>query len=241
VSDAPRETRETFETLYTGEEYGAKHPDWHAERSPWKAEQILKMIGRNGLTPRTVCEVGCGAGEILNRLSQRMDGDVRFEGYEIAEQAYRLAEQRTTSRVRYFNEDVFSGEGRFFDLVLCIDVIEHVEDIYGILRRLRGLGKWKILHIPLDLSAQTVLRRGRLVRQRARVGHIHYFTKELALRALQDTGYTILDHAYTPSLIKHIQTWKQRVATLPRVLLFALNRDFASRLLGGYSLLVLAE
>ena len=232
---------ETFEELYTGEEYGSMHPGWHAERSPWKAEQILKMIRQSGIAPQTVCEVGCGAGEILNRLAQEMSEDVRFAGYEIAEPAYRMAQERATLRVQYFNSDVFAEPVPAFDLVLCIDVIEHVEDVYGFLRRLRGLGRWKMFHIPLDLSAQTVLRRGRLVRTRKRVGHIHYFTKELVLQALEDTGYTVIDHFYTPSLIKHIQSWKQRLATLPRIVLFALSQDLTSRALGGYSLLVLTE
>ena len=48
--------------------YLSENPDWHVGDSPWKAQQIHKIIDRNKLSPRTICEVGCGAGEILRQL-----------------------------------------------------------------------------------------------------------------------------------------------------------------------------
>ena len=56
--------------MYTSGEYLEKNPHWHAADSPWKAGQILKMIQKNGLHPATVCEVGCGAGEILKSTAR---------------------------------------------------------------------------------------------------------------------------------------------------------------------------
>jgi hypothetical protein len=56
---------------------------------------------------------------------------------------------------------------------------------------------YKIFQIPLDLSVQTVLRATPLIRDRQRLGHIHYFTKETALQLLIDLGYNIIDCFYT--------------------------------------------
>jgi Transposase DDE domain len=63
-------------------------------------------------------------------------------------------------------------------------------------------GRYKIFQIPLDLSAQTVLRGKVLLRLREELGHIHYFTKDTALQTLKDTGYQIVDYAYTSSSIE---------------------------------------
>jgi hypothetical protein len=60
------------EEMYTQGEYLKKHPTWHVEDSPWKAEQIIKIMERNRLKPNSICEVGCGAGEILNQLYFKM-------------------------------------------------------------------------------------------------------------------------------------------------------------------------
>ena len=59
-------------TIYTSGEYAAKNPTYHVEDSAWKAHQILKIIQRNNLQPLSICEVGCGAGEILRQLQSNL-------------------------------------------------------------------------------------------------------------------------------------------------------------------------
>ena len=47
------------------------------------------------------------------------------------------------------------------------------------------------------MSVLNVLRASTILAKRNDVGHIHYFTKEIAFRTLIDTGYTIVDYFYT--------------------------------------------
>ncbi len=67
---------------------------------------------------------------------------------------------------------------------MAIDVFEHVEDYFGFLRKIKG--EYKIFHIPLDLSMQTVLRATPIIANRKTLGNVHYFTKEIAIEALTD-------------------------------------------------------
>jgi hypothetical protein len=107
---------------------------------------------------------------------------------------------------------------------------------------MRTKGRYKLFHIPLDLSVLSVARRGKLLAMRRRVGHIHYFTKDLALALLADTGYRVLDHFYTSGSTELGGLgWKSRLLKWPREALFAIHPDAAVRIFGGYSLLVLAE
>jgi hypothetical protein len=46
--------------FYTTSSYLEKNPLWHTEESCWKAEQVLRMINRHKIVPKTICEVGCG-------------------------------------------------------------------------------------------------------------------------------------------------------------------------------------
>lgn len=127
-------------------------------------------------------------------------------------------------------------------MVLAIDVFEHVEDYFGFLRKLWEKAEYKIFHIPLDLSVQTVFRSSPILKERKTVGHIHYFTKETALETLKDTGYSIIDHFYTGgSLELPNRGWRANLLRIPRKLAFSLNKDLSVRLLGGYSLMVLAK
>ena len=79
-----------------------------------------------------------------------------------------------------------------------------------------------------------------LAEARARIGHLHYFNKDTALASLQDTGYQIVDWFYTPSGDRN-PSFKAKLARWPRRLLSRLSPDFAVRLLGGQSLLVLTR
>jgi hypothetical protein len=121
-------------------------------------------------------------------------------------------------------------------------VFEHVEDYLGFLRQMRPIAEFKVFHIPLDLSVQTVLRGAPLRRVREIVGHLHYFTKETALASLVHAGYSVMDFRYTAHALElPNRGWKAAVGRWPRKALSALNPDLNVRIMGGYSLLVLAQ
>jgi len=98
-----------METIYTSGEYLKTTQTWHTEDSPWKANQIIEIICNNHLQPKTIAEIGCGAGAINDELSQK-DSLIgtQFSGYDISPQAIELAEQRASERIRFFREDLLS-------------------------------------------------------------------------------------------------------------------------------------
>lgn len=230
------------EQRYLDGEYFEHNPTWHVEDSPWKAEHVFTMISRHSLAPETICEVGCGAGEVLVQLQHRLPDHCRFWGYDISPQAHQLALARANPRLQFRQADVLAEREVTFDLVLVVDLIEHLDDYYGFLRKLKPLGRHTIFHVPLDLSAYSVWRSYPILDLRASVGHIHYFTKDTALAALRDSGYEVLDYFYPEQrLVLRGKPLRQKVLALLRQGLMGANRDLAVRLLGGRSLMVLAR
>jgi hypothetical protein len=63
----------------------------------------------------------------------------------------------------------------------------------------------------------------------------------MALAVLRETGYEVQDWFYTRSSLELPLSWRSRLLAWPRALLFRLCEDFAVRVLGGSSLLVLAK
>src|SRR5579871_5253872 len=143
---------------YVTGEYLQKNPSWHVEESEWKAKHIYRSIIRNQIHTQAICEVGCGAGEVLRQLQMRLDEECLFWGYDISPQAIELAKGRANERLCFELADVQVADTPYFDLLLVLDVIEHLEDYYSFLRNIKQKSRYKMFHIPLDLSAQTVLR-----------------------------------------------------------------------------------
>lgn len=230
-----------MDTIYADGTYLRNNPEWHAGDSPWKAGHVASLLERHALAPRTICEVGCGAGGVLEALADRVPAAAELHGYEISPQAHAIASRKSDPRLRFHLKDLLQDAGAFFDVVLALDVFEHVEDYFTFLRRLRAKGRHKVFHIPLELSALWVGRGAPLMKARRAVGHLHHFTRDTALAALEDTGYTVIEHRYTAAATdRPSKSWKSRLLNIPRRILFAIAPDATARVLGGYSLLVLA-
>jgi hypothetical protein len=222
-------------------EYLRNNPDWHTPSSAWKAQQVLKMLRRHNLAPLTVGEVGCGAGEVLRQLQLKLDSSCEFWGYDISPQAIDMTVGKENGRLHFKNADACQMVTPFFDLMLVLEVVDHVEDYFGFLRALKHKSKYKLFHFSLDLSVQNAIRPGALLKQRDTLVHLHYFNKETMLRTLQDTGYEVIDTFYTPYAMKFSPEPIGKLVKPLRWLFFQLNQDLAVRILGGYRLMVLAR
>jgi len=232
-----------LEARYTSGSYHEQNPDWHVTDSPWKARQIAALLQRHHLPLHSICEVGCGAGEILVQLRDLLPPHIEFFGYDISPQALELCRVREGERLHFALGDPFAA-GRRYSLAMAIDVFEHVPDYLSFLKNMKPVADYKLFHIPLDISVSSVLRSQPLLSVRRSVGHLHYFTAETALATLEDCGYQIVDRSFTPCALaadSNQRRLKTRLANLPRRIFRLLGDGFAARLVGGFSLLVLAR
>jgi SAM-dependent methyltransferase len=221
---------------YLDGRYREANPGWHVEDSPWKARLVCELLAQHGVTPERVGDVGCGVGEVLRLLHERFPTS-QCIGFDVSPYALSQARTRQTDGLSFRSFDLDqSGD---FDLALLLDVIEHVEDYFSLLRWVRSRARLQVLLIPLDLSALSVLRPHALVGARSSLGHIHYFVRATATRTLEDCGLRILYAQYvwppTPrSSVKH------HVLHFARLAVSTVSPDIAAKVLGGSSLLVLA-
>ena len=210
---------------------------WHLEDASFKASQILRMLGRHPEIPvKTVCDVGAGAGGVLHELQCALPGDSTLVGYDVSPQAHDMSLQLANAECQFVLGDAFS-DPRWFDLVLVMDVIEHVDDCFAFMRKAKARGGTNsITYLWISMS---ILLRG--VDRWDSVGHLHFFTIETALKSVAYADQTVLDFFLTNGALARPGSWKCRLANLLRVPLAAMNQVFAARLLGGYSILILAK
>ena len=162
-------------------------------------------------------------------------------GYEIAPDATKFWSDYAQEKIDFQLGDFLTINKRNYDVILLLDVIEHIADPFQFLSQLHGVARYYLLHIPLDLSAITVLREQPLLNVRHQVGHIHYFTKNLALSLVEECGYKIINWQYSGAAFNAARrTWKTKLASFPRAIAYNVNKDLGVRALGGETLFVLA-
>ena len=218
--------------------YHAKNPSWHEGDAPWKAKLVRSMVPD---APSSVVDVGCGTGGVLAVL-RRSWPSTQLVGYDISPNAISHREEAMAASGLDLRIGTVNSIEQRFSLGLALDVFEHVPDYMGFLLEMAKVAEQFVFHIPLDLSAQTILRSSPLLSARSRIGHLHYFSKETALATLADTEYEVLAHRLIAADAQESNRWLQsKVALVPRRALAALAGDgITARTLGGYTLLVLA-
>ena len=94
-----------------------------------------------------VLDAGCGSGRTLQDLQAY--GEV--SGIELSELAAEHARGRELGKVHVGRVEELPWEDRAFDLVTCLDVLEHTPDDIAALRELRRVtkpGGWLLLTVP---------------------------------------------------------------------------------------------
>lgn len=228
-------------SVYEDGTYLENNPAWHAGESEWKAKEIFSMLQCHNQQPKTIVEIGAGAGGVTNALSKLLPNS-QFVGYDISPQAIAMALKNTSERVQFVLGDYFELSTEKFELAICADVFEHIDDYLGFLKKLAQKQGLTVFHVPLDLSLVSILMPSLLIRTRNLVGHLHYFSRKTAEATINDCGFKIMDSRITTGCLEFPDRGvKGRIFWLIRKIAYAINPEIASKLFGGFSLLVLAE
>ena len=234
-----------IENRYLDGTYLNINKSWDREDAEWKARLVVRILRSHSIEVNSICEVGCGSGDVLRHL-RGMFPRAELKGFDVSPQL-----------LPFWNESikcVSAGGGvefelgNFFeintvkhDVLLMLDVFEHVRDPFTFLEESREHARHFVFHIPLDLSAFGVARKNPLLNVRRSVGHLNFYTKDIALETLKDCGYNIIELKYTRASLKSPnRSFKAKLAAIPRQILYGLNKDAGVRILGGETLLVLA-
>jgi SAM-dependent methyltransferase len=228
--------------IYNDQTYLNHNPTWGEEDASMKADAVARLLSKNKITFRSVAEAGCGSGEILVQLEKKFPNTEKFYGFDISKDALQIATKKETGKIHFELFDLAGSNNPdfHFDVLLVIDVLEHLPDYFSFLNGIRSKSTFTVFHIPLDMSLWSLFREKMLIESKNRVGHIHAFTEEFILDMLKDHGFDIIDKIYTPPTYTHTSI-KQKITHGIRNFLFFLNKKMASKTIGGYSILVLTK
>lgn len=160
-------------------------------------EDLVRLVTRTGLT---VLEVGCGTGATGKRLLE--SGKAKWvTGIELVPEQGEIA--RSVLNEVYIgdiNEMTFDWEPEHFDCFIFGDILEHLADPWGLLRRLRpilaasgiavasipNVRHWPVLADLMLHDEWKYCQDGILD-----ITHLRFFTLKSAVRLFVETGYSV--------------------------------------------------
>lgn len=109
--------------------------------------ELFKLI--KPLKPESVLDVGCGEGFSLKKLEERKIGKV-IEGVDYSEEAIRLGKQMYPGlNLSIGNVYDLKYKDNLFDLILCTEVLEHLEDPKKAALEIKRIaGKYVVFSVP---------------------------------------------------------------------------------------------
>src|SRR6266702_4742116 len=134
----------TTRSLCLDGRYLINNPAWHVEES---AKQIVRMLRRNRISHSNV-------------YSTELAREAMLWVYEISHQANELARNRADERLQFRRRDFRDVKDAYFELILGLDVIEHLQDYFGFLLPLEGEGPPQdFSHSPGSFGANRMAQR----------------------------------------------------------------------------------
>jgi len=150
----------------------------------WMAETILPYVGQ------TVLEIGAGMGNMSRHLAPRRNAyiatDVREEYVDHLRNLFRHRPSVCVRRLDATLPADIADVGRRVDTVVCLNVLEHIEDDAAALRSIGTLlepGGRLVLLVPNDPKAY-----GSIDRE---IGHYRRYTASRLHELLTGTGYRV--------------------------------------------------
>ena len=144
-------------------------------------EAIISMVA--GLRVNSVLDVGCGAGDNLQALAKSLP-HLQLSGVDVSPEALALASRRVQN-VRLRELDVQCEKlDESFDLVLSIQVIEHLQDDTAALRNMATMARRWVLVTTM---------RGTMRPSERLIGHFRNYSDDELRNKAKSAGLDVVD------------------------------------------------
>jgi SAM-dependent methyltransferase len=165
---------------------------------------VLKEMKRCSFD--SVLDVGCGEGTLLGMIAERYPS-VQLAGCEFSETAVQSSREQLP-QAKIFSLDLLNDDvsGIEHDLLLSVQVLEHLSDDVGALERMRKMCKRNII---VSVPGGQLDARGR------RYGHYRHYTKRGVVQKMAQAGCRVT-RAFMCGWPVHSLLYRQLLRHLPQ-------------------------
>jgi 2-polyprenyl-6-hydroxyphenyl methylase/3-demethylubiquinone-9 3-methyltransferase len=109
--------------------------------NPFRLQYIQSIISKYHKSNVRIADIGCGGGLLSEGLS-RLDYDV--VGFDLSAELIKVAKDHadlSRLNIKYETADKYKDYKEDFDVIICLEVLEHVDDINDFVSNIVGMGK----------------------------------------------------------------------------------------------------
>lgn len=184
-------------------------------------DHVRAVVGQR--TWDRLIDVGAGNGSVLAKIDEAGSANELYavEVSESGVSAIRALKLPHLKEAKLFDGYSIPYPDKFFDVALCIHVLEHVEHERLFLRELARVSKELILEVPLEGG----LKIAKSIQQTAKYGHVNHYTVPGFLYLLRTVGIQPIHYSVVTSSAEYERhlygKWRGSVKNLLRRALLA--------------------
>jgi ubiquinone/menaquinone biosynthesis C-methylase UbiE len=162
---------------------------WHLKVFMNRLNEMVRLA-----SPRSVLDAGCGEGFVLSFLKSenpRLD----LTGTDLSHSAIEYARKHFSEVGDFRQGNIYElpFEDDSFDLVICSEVLEHLDAPEKAIRELKRVSRQHVLiTVPLEPYFQWLNNIGRLVGIGDDIGHVNFWNRE-RFHSLMDEHFDIVE------------------------------------------------
>ena len=162
----------------------------------WKGKNLATIIQRNGLNINSIAELRGGSGVVINVVRSSLNIE-DADNYELTDFSINEGRKRFRS-IQFIKKDLLKGDiTKNYDLVILSDIIEHVEDDIGMIKKALEYSKYVALKILIEKYLFSKLFEIIGVKDKIGVnhsaGHLHEYSASSVWNLFKEIDMEIMD------------------------------------------------
>lgn len=178
--------------------------EWLRRGAVEKVNSIEKLLKRNRIIPKTILELGCGTGAVIQECQRRNLG-TKYLAVDFAPEAIGYLREHVKG-VEAIQCDITKPDFHFndpIDVLVLSHVLEHLEDPAEFLVAIRKsiIFKYAVIEVPLEDLFYNKIKYLFMDRYNNKAGHVSFFTMRTFDKLLRSNFLRIVDgRTYVPVL-----------------------------------------
>jgi len=169
--------------------------------------EIIKIVKKFKITGKTILDVGCGTGALDFYLAKQANS---VTGIDISKNAIKACKRDAkalgvSNKTAFFVKDISKSLiQKKFDVVICLEVIEHIKNDKRLMNNIsKSIKKNGLLIISTPSQNAPLYKMGLLEDFESRVGHLRRYNMKSITNEIKNVGLTVIYEKATEGIFRN--------------------------------------